>query len=212
MKDRFYLACFRDNVGSNVAFHGNNGCGYPTDLDKADIYTLKKAQHAWEMAREYDQPISADHVDDLAVWKVDMQCIPSETVINKSIPFWVAFQKGMYDGNDVFWLSDKLTTTDYSKAKTFHLNEVSPQDTDIIYIPKFLADQKKRRTFDYSKFNRRVMVQAAGLKIPEQIKKERRRKQNPKERMNCPSCGKIHWQFNPHDFEGCNDVFCDEYR
>lgn len=45
MKNRFYFACLRDNVGSNVAFHGHNGSGYPTDLDKAETYTLEQAVH-----------------------------------------------------------------------------------------------------------------------------------------------------------------------
>lgn len=208
MKDRFYLACFRDNVGSNVAFHGSGGRGYSTDLDKADTYTLEQAQRAWEMGREYDQPISAEHIDALAVWKVDMQYIPSETVINDSVRFWVAFQKGCYDGNDVYWLTDKLPSTDFTKAKRFHLNEVSLSDTDIVYVPMYVAQDQKRRTFDYSKLNKRKMIQGAGLKIPERIKRERRRKNNPKIRMNCPSCGKIHWQYNPYDFEGCNDALC----
>jgi len=78
MKNRFYLACLRDNVGDNVAFHSANGNGYPTNVSEAEIYTLEQAQNAWENGRGFDQPISADHVDALTVWKVDCQYIPIE--------------------------------------------------------------------------------------------------------------------------------------
>lgn len=212
MKDRFYLACFRDNVGSNVAFHGNGGCGYTTDIDKADAYTRDKAQQAWEMAREYDQPISADHVDALAVWKVDMQYIPTETIIDSTVLQWVGFQRGRYNGNDVFWLTGKLHDVDFTKSKIFGFDEVPIEDESIVYVPFELANKVKRRTFDFSKINRRTMIQGAGLRTPDRIKREKRRKYNPKTRMNCPSCGKIHWQLNPYDFEGCNDIWCEEYK
>lgn len=43
MKDRFYLACFRDNVGSNVGWHCIDGKGYSTDVSKAHTYTREQA-------------------------------------------------------------------------------------------------------------------------------------------------------------------------
>ena len=56
------------------------------------------------------------------------------------------------------------------------------------------------------------MVFGAGLKTPDHLKKAKRKKDNPMTRFNCPSCGKITWQENPHDFEGCKDTYCDEWR
>jgi len=51
------------------------------------------------------------------------------------------------------------------------------------------------------------MVFGAGLKTPEHLKKAIRKKANPMTRFNCPECGKINWQHNPHDFEGCKHCY-----
>ena len=212
MSNRFYLACFRDNVGSNVAWHGKDGCGYTTDTAKAHVYTLEEAQKAWDHAREYDQPISADHVDELTVWKVDCQYVPHESTIPLDRDCFVAFKSGQWDGNDVYWLSDCTSSTDFTRAKKLSREEALKLSDDCVVIPFTAADQVKRKTFQYASFNARKMVQGAGLRVPEHIKKHRRRKQGSgKVRWNCPECGKIVWQHNPYDFEGCNDLLCDGY-
>lgn len=206
MKDRFYLACFRDNVGSNVSFHCFNGKGYSTNIDKAHVYTRKEAQKEWDTGRTFDRPISADHVDELAVWKVDHQYIPNEIQIIDGVVGYAVFVKGQCDGNDVFWLNKKSfeTSTDFELASYFSLEEITELGQQYIAIPYYLADKVKRRTFDFSKYNSRTMTQAAGLKMPAHLKKVKRRVENPKSRFNCPSCGKIVWQFNPYDFDHCN--------
>lgn len=211
MKKRFYLACFRDNVGANIAWHATNGCGYVTDLDRAHEYTLDEAQRAWDQAREYDQPISADHVDALSVFKVDCQRLPADNVISGTGPY-VAFKKGSWSGNDVYWLTGSgASSLGFLDAKKLSKTEASSLGCAYIAVPFELADKAKRRTFDYNKFERRSMVQGAGLVTPPHIKKYKRRKPNPKVRFNCPSCGKLHWQYNPYDFESCNDSDCSEH-
>lgn len=205
----FLMACLRDNVGGNVAFHAVDGAGYTTNIDKAARYTKEAAQKYWNSAREFDLPLDAEKIEALTVYKVDMQYIPCERVIDKS-GCYVAYRKGAYAGNDVFWLDEEGgNTTNFMRAKKLSrpLN-----DADYICIPFAIADAQKRRTFDASKLNKRKLVQASGLITPAHIKKYRRRKYNPKTRFNCPCCGKISWQHNPHFFEGCKDVYCDEYR
>lgn len=205
MRNRFYLACTRDNVGSNMAFHGKGG--YPTDLSKATVYTREEAQRAWDGAREIDQPVSADHVDALAVYKVDCQHIPYETTLDDSDDF-VAFMKGAWDGNDVYWHANNRTT-DFTLASRFKKTEAAQLGECWVVIPFSLADKVKRKTFDHRHFNARTMVQGAGLKTPDHIKRNRRRRGSNKTRMNCPSCGKLNWQYNPHDFERCSSTLCD---
>ena len=215
MKNRFYLACFRDNVGTSVSFQCKEFKGYHTNIDKAHVCTLEEAQYEFNHAREYDLPISADHVDALAVWKVDHQYIP-----NKTQPFtdihntYVAFKKGVWDGNDVYWLNIETcsTSTDFDEASVFDYLIAKKLDSKYVVIPFSMANNVKRRTFDFRKLNKRTMVQGAGLKTPEYLKKASRRKSNPMTRFNCPSCGKISWQEYPYDFEGCKDVYCDEWR
>lgn len=210
---RFYLACFRDNVGSNVSWHGKNGGGYYTDISKAHVYTLEEAQENWGHAREYDQPISADKVDELAIWKVDCQYIPRARAMPDGCETFVAFKSGKYDGNDVYWSAEFELTTDFTKAKKLSLADLHSVPGSYVVIPFEIADKAKRKTFDFRLFDMRKMVTAAGLRMPERVKKQRRKKQGTgKTRWNCPVCGKISWQYNPYDYEGCNDHCCDGYR
>jgi len=200
------LACFRDNLGSSISFHCIDGKGYSTNVDKAHVYTLSEAQKEWDTAREYDQPISADHIDSLAVWKVDHQLIPNKPLITADVEEYAAFVEGKWDGNDVYWLNIETadTSTDFLKASVLSRANVLGLSRSYIVIPYSLADQVKRRTFSKEDYKPRVMVQGAGLKMPDHIKRDRRKKINPKSRFNCPSCGKINWQFNPYEFDSCS--------
>jgi hypothetical protein len=208
--NRFYLACFRDNVGENVSFHGIGGSGYQTDIRNARIYTKEEAQKSWESAREYDQPISAEHIDKLVCYKVDCQHISNESKIIDHEQQYVAFKKGSWNGNDVYWISLEGLTLNFNLAKIFSKKELKDFDSEnYIIIPFKDANEKKRPTFSMSLLNRRTMIQAAGLKIPHRVKLQRRRKVNPKNRWNCPCCGQINWQLNPYNFEGCQNSSCD---
>ncbi|MGA7507139.1 MAG: hypothetical protein WBW72_02330 [Erwinia billingiae] len=211
MKDRFYLICTRDSVGSNAAFHCHNGQGYNTNVDKAHVYTLEEAQRAWNHGREIDQPVCATSVDELAVIHVDHQHVPYKTTIEQGCAKYVAFQKQRWDGNDLYWLRNGgMPTTDFTKATIYP----EPCDQEgLVWLPFHVADKVKRRTFPLPLFNARRMVQAVGLRVPDHISRIRRRKPSSgKVRFNCPECGRIHWQLNPYEFEGCNDSDCDAWR
>ena len=210
MKNRFYLACFRDNVGSSVSFHCLDGKGYSTNIDNAHVYTLEEAQQEWETGRKYDQPISADHVDALAVWKVDFQLIPNKPLITSDVEEYAAFLDGKWDGNDVYWLNIKTcrTSTNFLKASVLTRANVMELSRSYIVIPYALADKFKRRTFSMKRLDKRKMITGAGLKAPNWLVKSRRRVENPKSRFNCPTCGKLVWQHNPYDFEYCKHCGC----
>lgn len=208
----FYMICTRDTVGSNASFHCKDGKGYATDIDKAHVYTLEEAQRAWEHGRSIDQPVSKFWVDALADYHVDCQYIPRETVIQEGCTSYVGYVKGDWDGNDVYWLTEGYKpVTNFSFAKQFCEPDLTMDN--IVWLPFDIADAQKRRTFCLSSFKARTMVQSAGLRIPEWLKKQRRRKgSSGKTRWNCPCCGKISWQHNPYDYDGCLDRCCSEYR
>ena len=213
MSDRFYMMCIRETVGDNASFHCQNGNGYSSDIDRAHVYTLEDAQKSWNLGREIDQPISADSVDALSVWHVDCQRLPTESVIEEGCTAYVAYMKGNWNGNDVYWLqSGGLPTDDFSKAFVFA--SANPEEPGVVWLPFAKADAVKRRTFNINELNRRTMVQSAGLVMPGWLKKYNRRKANRsgKVRWNCPCCGKISWQYNPYDFDSCLDVNCDGWR
>ncbi len=214
MKDRFYFACMRDNVGSNVSFHCKDGKGYSTDISRAHVYTREEAQQAWEFGREFEVPLSADHVDAVAVLHVDHQYVAGESEISAECDKYVAYEKGVWNGNDLRFFTSLRPSFDYSQARVFTLEEVTglDHDEDVIFIPKAEADKVARATLFTGDVNRRTMTQGAGLKQPRRITNIKRRVDSGKTRVNCPVCGKISWQYNPYDFDGCNDRWCSAYE
>lgn len=207
--NRFYLACLRDTVGTNMSFHCHNGGGYHTDLRRAHVYTREEAQRAWNRGRSIDLPVCADRVDALAVFHVDHQALPTETLVEPSCNLYVAFRPGRWNGNDVYWRYQDGVTLDFTKAALFDAPSEGPE---WIWVPWALADQRKRPTFDINLLDRRRMVQGAGMITPDHIRRERRRGGSGKTRFNCPGCGRVHWQYNPYDFEGCRNTACDHWR
>ncbi|EFI3443425.1 hypothetical protein HH349_005279, partial [Escherichia coli] len=112
-----------------------------------------------------------------------------------------------------YWLQHGgLPTDDFSKATIFSV--ANKNEPGIVWLPFSIADAAKRRTFNINNFNRRTMVQGAGLIMPDWLKKQNRRKKSRsgKVRWNCPHCGKITWQYSPYDFEGCRDYNCEGWR
>lgn len=169
MSNRFYMLCTRETVGSNASFHCHNGNGYSSNIDRAHVYTQEEAQRCWDYGREIDQPICADAVDALAVWHVDCQYIPCDSVVEQGCSAYVAYKKGDWNGNDVYWLqSGGLPTDDFSKAFVFV--SANTDEPGVVWLPFHMADAVKRRTFNINDFNRRTMVQGAGLVMPEWLK------------------------------------------
>ena len=211
MKDRFYISCQRDNFGGKVVFHKKGKRGYTTNIGEAEELNRADAQNDWDCGREFDVPLSADHVDAVALYFVDMQVIPHETTITDEQEY-VAFLSGAYSGNDALFVKDCGNSYIYTGAKVFTREEAKKGLKNYVFIPKSLAEQNKRLCLLVDLVDNRKFITGAGIKIPDRIKRERRRSQTGLTRWNCPKCGKINWQYNPYDFMGCSDIICDEYR
>lgn len=214
-RNRFYKTSPHGGVGSNICFHGVKGNGYVTNLDDAHIYTREEAQNEVDKDWMRDYPeqelfLSADHVDELSVWKVDSQYVnltyPETLDPNNE---YVLYRKGVWDGNDLGFAAELSFNYDYSKARVFTKEQIDTMDCDgWVVVPKFHTDEIARRTFQYSNVNRRKMISSAGIVG---IRKKRKRQSSGKTRWNCPECGKIVWQHNPHEFMSCSDIECSAY-
>lgn len=212
MNKRFYLACMRDNVGGNVAFHCKDGRGYSTNIAKAHSYTKEEAQSAWDRGREFDLPLNADMVDALSELKVDCQYIGTDTELEPGCEKYFAYRKGKWSGNDVYWIDELGQLSLFFKtAATFTAKQASEGPDDLCFLPHHKAMKASRLTFSSNLINKRKMIQSSGLITPEHIKRNRRRVNNPKTRWNCPGCGRITWQYNPYDFAGCQNINCSEW-
>lgn len=217
MKEQgFYKTSCYGGVGSNVMFHGINGSGYASNLDSSHVYSLKEAQNevdkGWIRAYpEQELFLSSRLVDELSVWKVDCQYVSLSYPENKDPnDEYVLYLSGSWDGNDLSFAAEVGRSYDYSSAKVFSENELSLISFDgWVAVPKCHTDEVARRTFQYKNINRRKMISGSGLIG---LRKPRKSTSKGMTRWNCPCCGKINWQYNPYDFEGCSDINCDEWK
>ncbi len=74
MDELYYLQDSRTYVGNDVLWWGEGGCGYTTDLRKAEVYTKERAVRLHNM-RETDIPWPKDYIDSRTRPAVDMQYI-----------------------------------------------------------------------------------------------------------------------------------------
>ncbi len=174
MKDRFYISCLQQNVGSNIAFHGANS-GYTTDVSLAEVVSKEVAQQYWNSGRSYDVPMAADLVDEHLIMKVDSQRIPCKSVFSapKSEQQYVAFKRQMWDGNDVYWLTENALDLDFQKAKILTINEAKKLSDGFVVLPFHIAEQNKRPTFSVANYSPRKMTQGAGIVMPNHAKKRK---------------------------------------
>lgn len=110
-----------------------------------------------------------------------------------------------YVGNDVLWwaLAGGYTTNllkaevfTFDRARRIHLS----RNTDIPWLKSYI-DDKTRPAVDMQYIRREDGLKGTGLKI---IKPKKKRPTTGKTRGNCPTCGKITWDYNPHENAYCS--------
>ena len=203
----FYLRDSRSNVGSTCMFWAKDGCGYTSNLDKAERYTLEQAQ--WYInSRETDIPLSVALVDQVATIRVDHQVLDTnQSGINDECNQYVLHvRQGDYDGNDIYWKSSNGHTVNLREALVLTLDEAVHAERlmdGVSVYPLIYALSIGRRTLQASRVNERRMVTAAGIRKP---KRRRQRPTSGRTRGNCPHCGKVTWGFNPYEAYSCAEA------
>ncbi len=202
MKNRFYKT--NGYVGSSVLFWAIDGLGYTTNIDLAHVYTREEMQRDVDKGwlRDKDEfPLCANDVEAFSQWRVDDQLViktyPEFTDPNDE---YVCVQKRCWDGNDLAFANVNHFDFDYCKAKTFSSAEIEPQikegNLNFYFVPRYHTDEIARRTFQKQNINRRKMITAAGITG---LRQKRRSKTTGKQRFNCPTCGKIIWEYGHPD-------------
>lgn len=212
-RNRFYRTSQHGGVGSTVMFWRVDGAGYTSNIDEAHVYTLEEAQGQIDSGHfcNNEHPLSADHVDELSEWRVDSQYL-SAGHSDKNDQY-VLVKRGKWDGNDVPFMMGVYSTTNYALAEVFTMQQAknlsSRLSVSVEIYPKTMTDEVARRTFQFKNLNRRKMITSAGIVG---CRKQRESTATGKTRWNCPGCGKLSWQWNPYDFDGCKDHMCDEFN
>ena len=205
MENQFYLVSRHGNCGSNVMFHNKDENGYGTNLDNLEVYSTEQAQKALNSDIR-STPLLKSEVDALAIRSVDCQYITESENIDDPNNEYIVQIKGRWNGNDVAFAVMGGTTYNLNKASIFSLDDakaVSGADT-IIWSKQYLIS-KSRRTFQETNINTRKMITGAGIKY---AKPRKQRETTGKTRHNCPSCGKIVWDYNPYEAPICS-TYCE---
>lgn len=209
MSKLFYLTSRHGDCGDVVLVHAINGNGYVTDLSKAHKFTLEEAQK--ELGHDINSlPLLVGEVDKVAIQSVDSQYIKPPKEKDPKNEYVVQVPR-MRNGNDIAFIKGRGNTFNYSEAEIF-TNDGAMREfigTGHIILSKSYLDTICRPVIHRQQVNTREMITGAGVKY----KKPRKKKAGSgKTRMNCPECGRIHWQFNPDDFDGCTNTDCSEWK
>jgi hypothetical protein len=205
MDKLFYLQDSRSNLGSNVVFWHIDGCGYGTNLNNLEVYTLADAQ-SHHNRRNSDVPLLKSLVDELSVSAVDHQALSDAGTEDKNDEY-VIQRKGRWNGNDISFVCRYGETYDYSKAEVLSKGEAEQIFTDSethAIFSKASIDKVARRTFQVDNIDKKAMIKQAGIKL---VKPKRSRPTAGKTRGNCPTCGKITWDYNPYE-NACCSSYC----
>lgn len=201
-ENEFYLRDTRSNVGSTCMFWAKGGCGYTSDLDKAEIFSHKDAQEYADEQRHFT-PLSKAKVDAVATVRVDMQYLKMNLDFSKG--YVIQRYPGQYDGNDIYFADeDGGETLNYEDAKVFDSPEaiaVLANQNGAVHSKAFI-DSICRRTLQAKNVNHRKMMTSAGIRYRSPRKS---RPTTGKTRCNCPHCGKITWDYNPYENAYCRD-------
>lgn len=200
-ENEFYIRDTRSNVGSSCIFWAKGGCGYTTNLDRAEIFNRSDAQKFADR-RDHFVPISKSKVDEVATVRVDMQYLKLN--IDFSEGCIIRRFEGQYDGNDIFFDDGNgNATANYNEAKVY----ISTEEIQALenqcgsILSKRFLDTICRRTIQIENVNHRKMITSAGIKYRSPRKP---RKTTGKTRGNCPVCGKITWDYNPYENAHCS--------
>lgn len=202
----FYLRSRHGDTGSNVVFHNKDGCGYGTNLDKLHVFTKEEAQQhlEWDIR---SLPLLKSAVDSLAIRAVDMQYLDVTKHAFTLDSMYVIQVNGKWNGNDIYFKCDDGQTYNYDKAVEYSYRDAVELSATISNLTAWNKDYLNliaRRTFQAHNISTRKMITGPGIKY----KKPRKpRPTTGKTRGNCPSCGKITWDYNPYENAYCKDYF-----
>lgn len=207
----FYLCSRHGNVGTNVMFHNLNRKGYGTNIDKLHKFTLSEAQYAHDQDIK-SLPLLASEVEKLSIVGVDHQYLDDNHKEPDPGDQYVIQINKDWNGNDISFVGYGEKTYNLSDASVFTRLEartfVNLRARKYTIWPLTYIKSLSRRTFQVENIDTKKMVSGPGIKY---TKPKRKKPSSGKTRINCPDCGRIHWQFNPYDLDQCNNRDCVNY-
>ena len=204
----FYLRSSHGNTGSNVMFHNKNG-GYGTNLDKLEVIDFKQAEREIKHSSSsyFNMPLLKSAVDALSISHIDHQDLDTDKQSFYIDDLYIIQITMRWDGNDIAFWEDSDSTFDYGQATVMNYHDamaVAACNPNCVAWPKKYLDTICRRTFQAKNINVHTMIRKPGLKY---LKPRKKKPTTGKTRGNCPTCGKITWDYNPYENAYCS-ILC----
>lgn len=204
----YFLTSRHGNLGSTVVFHNKNEQGYGTDLSKLNTYSKEEAQKHHDNYGRSSLPILVTKAMNKCTRRVDMQYLDvAEGAPRSAVTLCAVSVAGDYDGNDIRFIKK-------GGGYTFNLDDAELCQLSML---KGLGDKSVIWSFQYLNTKHRLTLQVKNINTRSMcrgVKLERIKKYSDSglNRWNCPACGKISWQYNPYDFDGCKDSNCKSHN
>ncbi|WP_278384328.1 hypothetical protein [Alteromonas mediterranea] len=209
MNQEYFLTSRHGGVGSTAMFHNKDEKGYGSDLRNLETYSAEKAQKYHDQYGRESLPLLAAKVLASSTKRVDHQYINFNEGMAIPGQLCVVTNPRDYDGNDIFFRAKASHqmhwTPNLDEALVYKFEELPNLGSTLMPWSLAYMTTKARPTFQLKNINTRSMCR--GVKL----KKKYTPSNSNKVRWNCPACGKISWQYNPYDFEGCSDINCSEW-
>lgn len=200
-EELFYIRDSRSDVGSSAMFWMNDGAGYTSDLSKAWKVSREKAvsQHN---CRETDIPVRCDLADAFSYRAVDMQKLPKPSISDgMNYLVWV----GDYDGNNILFAGDRGASYDLKFIEPVSAEKarevLNRKKNTIVSYPAEAIDGIARHVVCASYVATRKVLRKAKIKMNPALRAKR--EPSGKYRGNCPTCGRVTWDYNPHEVAYC---------
>tara|TARA_R110000787_G_scaffold63874_2_gene144727 strand:- start:145 stop:792 length:648 start_codon:yes stop_codon:yes gene_type:complete len=207
-KQEYFLTSRHGNLDSTVVFHNANEQGYGTDLNKLNVYSKEQAQKQHNNYGRDSLPILVSKAMEKCTERVDVQYIDLSKglYINKPNYKVVVQIVGRYDGNDIQFKTKGGRSYDLTNDCIFELSELDNLGCGVAIWCYEYIKSKTRKTLQQKNINIRSMCR--GVKL----QRKRKCSDSGLVRWNCPTCGKLSWQYSPYDFDGCKDLNCKSHN
>lgn len=206
----YFLTSRHGGVGSTVMFHNKDEKGYGSDLRKLEVYSAEEAQKHHQSYGRDSLPLLTKKVMQFSTMRVDHQYLNFKDGLPTKGQLCVVVNPREFDGNDVYFRAkaehQRHWTANLDEALVYNFDDLPNLGSSLMPWSLMYIQSKARPTLQFSKINTRSMCR--GVKL----KRNYTPRDSGRTRWNCPGCGKISWQYNPYDFEGCSDITCNEWR
>lgn len=192
---QYLLRDSRSNTGSSMMFWSATG-GYTSNVSLAQRFSKEDAESQYR-CRETDHPYLEIEIMLRSYPAIDMQELRDPILYEKDSPCYIV-RKNKFDGNNLFFDSlkdNEMLTNNLRQAKLYTAKEqhlLYSQDKEYL-LSRDLAWKLARFVCPANSIDPRKLITKGKIKL-----QPKPRETSGKTKLQCESCGKFVWVWNPY--------------